>query len=148
MALDLTRFLAILLMALASGVSFSHLLQRRPKATLQGTVFLTVQQVLFRNYGVAVGTIEAAALLLTLLLVFRVRTMPIALSLAAVACACVGAMIAVWAVWINPINKTVNSWTADSMPPNWPEFRDRWHRLHEIRLALALIGLSALTAMN
>jgi hypothetical protein len=148
MALDLTRSFAILLMALACGVSFSHLLQRRPKATLPGPVFLTVQQVLLRNYGAAVGTIETGALLLTVLLVFRVRTMPTALSLAAVACVCVAAMITVWAAWINSINKTVNAWTADSMPPNWSEFRDRWHRLHEIRLALALIGLSALTAMR
>jgi hypothetical protein len=53
-------------------------------------------------------------------------------------------MIAIWAVWINGINKTVNSWTRDSLPSNWAEFRDRWHALHAARLALGLLGLGAL----
>jgi hypothetical protein len=41
-----------------SGVSFSHLLQRGPNATLSGVQFLAVQQVLLRNYGRMIGGLE------------------------------------------------------------------------------------------
>ena len=47
----LLGFLSIFLLGLVSGDSFSHLLQRGPKATLPGVQFLAVQQVLLRNYG-------------------------------------------------------------------------------------------------
>jgi hypothetical protein len=49
-----------------SGVSFSHLLQRGPNATLSGVQFLAVQQVLLRNYGRMIGGLEIAALFSTL----------------------------------------------------------------------------------
>jgi len=62
------EFLSLLLLGLATGVSFSHLLQRGPKATLSGAQFLAVQQVLLRNYGAAIGGLEVAALLSTVAL--------------------------------------------------------------------------------
>jgi len=142
--LTAVQFISFLLMALATGVVFSHMLQRVPKSTLPGPIFLSVQQILLRNYGATLGAIEAGAFVSTLVSTFLVRSRPAVLVLTATACACVAAMIAVWAVWIKPINKAVNSWSPDSMPSNWPEFRDRWHRLHTIRAGLALLGLSAL----
>jgi hypothetical protein len=48
------------------------------------------------------------------------------------------------AAWINPINKTVNSWTPESLPPNWPDFRDRWHLLHTVRFLLSAVAFGAL----
>ena len=62
----LLGFLSIFLLGLVSGVSFSHLLQRGPKATLSGVQFLAVQQVLLRNYGRVIGSLEVAALFSTL----------------------------------------------------------------------------------
>jgi hypothetical protein len=59
-------FLSIFLLGLVSVVSFSHLLQRGPKAALSGVQFLAVQQVLLRNYGRVIGVLEAAALFSTL----------------------------------------------------------------------------------
>ena len=62
----LVGFLSVFLLGLVSGVSFSHFLQRGPKRTLAPAQFLAVQQVLLRNYGPAIGGLEAAALLSTL----------------------------------------------------------------------------------
>ena len=56
-------FLATFLMALSLGVSFSHWLQRAPKATLPAEAFLQVQQVLISRYGVALGVVEVSATL-------------------------------------------------------------------------------------
>jgi hypothetical protein len=52
-------------------------------------------------------------------------------------------MVIIWAAWINPINKTVNSWTSESLPSDWANFRDRWHNLHTIRFVLSAVAFSA-----
>jgi hypothetical protein len=52
-------------------------------------------------------------------------------------------MVAIWAVWINPINKLVNSWTPERLPTTWTDFRDRWHFLHTVRLFLSVVAFSA-----
>jgi hypothetical protein len=142
--LETLAFIDLFLMALITGVSFSHLLQRGPKSELPGPQFLAVQQILLRNYGAVIGALEVTALLLAVLLAMLVRARPALFYLAAGAAACLALMIAIWAVWINGINKTVNSWMRDSLPSNWAEFRDRWHVLHAARLALGLLGLGAL----
>jgi hypothetical protein len=139
----LLGFLSIFLLGLVSGVSFSHLLQRGPKATLPGVQFLAVQQVLFRNYGRVIGGLEMAALLSTLAMAIVTWGEPAVPLLATFASGCVLLMVIIWAAWINPINKTVNSWTPESLPSNWAEFRDRWHFLHTIRLVLSAIAFSA-----
>ena len=139
----LARFLSIFLLGLVSGVSFSHLLQRGPKATLPAAHFLAVQQVLLRNYGPAMGGLEVAALLSTLAVVIVTWGEPVVPLLATLASGCVLLMVIIWAVWINPINRTVNSWTPESLPLNWETFRDRWHTLHAIRLALSAVAFSA-----
>jgi Domain of unknown function (DUF1772) len=68
---------------------------------------------------------------------------PVVRLLAVLASACVLIMVMIWAVWINPINKTVNSWTPESLPSNWADFRDRWYFLHTIRLLLSGVAFSA-----
>jgi hypothetical protein len=145
--LEILAFIDLFLMALITGISFSHLLQRGPKAELPGPQFLAVQQILLRNYGTVIGALEVAACLLAVLLAVLVRARPALFYLAAGAATCLALMIAIWAVWINGINKTVNSWTRDSLPSNWAEFRDRWHVLHAARLALGLLGLGALITL-
>jgi hypothetical protein len=137
------EFLSLLLLGLATGVSFSHLLQRGPKATLSGAQFLAVQQVLLRNYGAAIGGLEVAALLSTLALAVLTWREPVKSLLAMLACGCVVLMVTIWAVWINPINKLVNSWTPERLPANWTGFRDRWHALHTVRLVLSAVAFGA-----
>ena len=56
-------------------------------------------------------------------------------------------MIAVWAVGLNPINQSANSWTPETLPQNWEEVRERWATLHLFRLGLAAVGLSSLLSL-
>ncbi len=63
--------------------------------------------------------------------------------LATLASLCLLVMVIVWASWINPINKTVNSWAPESLPSNRADFRDRWLSLHTIRLVLSAVAFSA-----
>ena len=136
-------FVTVFLLGLVSGVSFSHLLQGGPKRTLPPAQFLAVQQILLRNYGSAVGGLEAAALVSTLARAVVTWGKPLVPVLASVASACVLVMIIIWAVGIDPINKTVNSWTPGSLPSNWADFRDRWHLLHACRFVLSVVAFGA-----
>jgi hypothetical protein len=104
--LETLAFIDLFLMALITGVSFSHLLQRGPKSELPGPQFLAVQQILLRNYGAVIGALEVTAFLLAVLLAMLVRARPALFYLAAGAAVCLALMIAIWAVWINGINKT------------------------------------------
>jgi len=142
----LVEFLSIFLLGFVSGVSFSHLLQRGPKKTLPAPQFLAIQQVLLRNYGPAVGGLEVAALFSTLAMAIVAWGHPVVPVLATLTSGCVLVMVLIWALWINPINKTVNSWTSESLPSNWADLRDRWHFLHTIRLVLSAVGFSAVIA--
>jgi len=139
----LIGFLSVFLLGLVSGVSLSHLLQRGPKATLPGAQFLVIQQVLLRNYGPSLGGLEVAALLSTLSLAIVAWGEPVAPLLATLTSGCIVLMVVIWAAWIRPINKTVNSWTPESLLSNWANFRDRWHFLHTIRLVLSAVAFGA-----
>lgn len=55
-------------------------------------------------------------------------------------------MITIWAVWIDPINKTVNSWRTETVPPDWERLRDRWHLLHAGRFILSGIAFCSVIA--
>jgi hypothetical protein len=99
----LVEFLSIVLLGLAAGVSFSHLLQRGPKATLSGAQFLAVQQVLIRNYGPAIGGLEVAALLSTLAMAILTWREPVVPFLAIVACGCVVLMVTISRMRPRPI---------------------------------------------
>lgn len=68
---------------------------------------------------------------------------PVVPFLALFASGCIVLMVTIWAAQINPINKLVNSWTPDRLPPNWAQFRDRWHYLHTVRLVLSAVAFSA-----
>src|SRR5260370_18380488 len=74
------------------------------------------------------------------------RQEPVARVLATLASSCVLVMVLIWAVWINAINKKVNSWTSESIPLNCANLRDSWHYLHAIRLAFSAVGCSAAIA--
>lgn len=143
MLLKTARFLALILLALALGVSFSHLLQAEPKATLAGFFFLDVHQVLLRHYGTVMGALALGALcavLLALLLARRERPAFVATAVSAVALA---AMLSVWAVFLHPIDREVATWTALTLPLDWEQYRGRWHGWHAVRTGLALVAFGA-----
>lgn len=48
-----------------------------------------------------------------------------------------------WALLIRPINEQVESWTDETVPTNWTQWRDRWENLHAARAVLSVVGLSA-----
>jgi uncharacterized membrane protein len=45
-----------------------------------------------------------------------------------------------------PLNKFINSWTANNYPENWKQYRSKWFNLYHVRQALNITGFVSLLA--
>lgn len=62
-------------------------------------------------------------------------------ALSAVALSCGLAEIALTLTQNVPLNKQVQSWSAEAPPADWATVRDRWMAGHRLRTGLSLVGL-------
>ena len=141
----LTEFIALLMMGVELGVSYSHMMQLPGKLQLSLSTFIAVQTVLIK-YKVGLGIVEMGSVItmvaILLLVPFRSRKFYLVL------CSLVLLVLAfaVWGVFIEPINVYIDSWTTDSYPSDWNMYRERWHFLHLVRLLLLTCSTSSLVA--
>ena len=152
------QFLALLLMGIELGVSYSHLMQLPGKSQLSVATFIAVQTVLIQ-YKLGLGIAEIGSFLAMLVILWLVRnghltgansirptcpskTLTFRLTLSALLM--LVAAFLVWGIFIEPINAIVDTWTASSFPENWTLYRDRWHLFHIVRLILLTVGMSSL----
>lgn len=142
--LRLAQFLALLLMGIELGVSYSHFLQMPGKAELSPAVLILVQTVLIQ-YKVGLGVIEVGTMvaMLTILWLGRHQWQLVWLTVGALLL--LVSAFGVWAAFIEPINQAVDTWAvASSVPANWEGYRDRWHQFHLLRLGLLTLSTSSL----
>ncbi len=137
------QFIALLLMGIELGVSYSHLMQLPGKSQLSVAMFIAVQTVLIQ-YKIGLGVVEIGLFLAMLIILWLVRTKTLTFRLTLGALLMLVAAFLVWGVFIEPINAVVDTWTADSFPNDWTSYRDRWHLFHIVRLALLTVGMSSL----
>ena len=137
------QFIALLLMGIELGVSYSHLMQLPGKSQLSVAMFIAVQTVLIQ-YKIGLGIAEIGSFLAMLVILWLVRTKTLSFRLTLGALLMLIAAFSVWGVFIKPINAVVDTWTASSFPENWMLYRDRWHLFHLARLILLTIGMSGL----
>lgn len=137
------QFIALLLMGIELGVSYSHLMQLPGKSQLSVAMFIAVQTVLIQ-YKIGVGIAEIGSFLAMLVILWLVRTKTLTFRLTLSAFLMLVAAFSVWGVFIEPINTVVDTWTASSYPTNWTQYRDRWHLFHIARLVLLTVGMSSL----
>ena len=137
------QFIALLLMGIELGISYSHLMQLPGKSQLSVTMFIAVQTVLIQ-YKIGLGVVEIGSFLAMLIILWLVRTKTLTFCLTLGALLMLIAAFLVWGVFIEPINAVVDTWTANSFPDNWTSYRDRWHLFHIVRLILLTVGTSSL----
>lgn len=137
------QFIALLLMGIELGVSYSHLMQLPGKSQLSVAMFIAVQTVLIQ-YKIGLGVVEIGSFLAMLIILWLVRTKTLTFYLTLGAFLMLVAAFLVWRVFIEPINAVVDTWTANSFADNWTSYRDRWHLFHLVRLVLLTIGTSSL----
>lgn len=137
------QFVALLLMGIEAGVSYSHLMQLSGKAQLSLATFITVQNVLIK-YKIGVGIVEIGLFLAMLAILWLIPIQSLRFRLTLVALLTLVTTFIVWVVFIEPINTAIASWTVDSFPDDWMLLRQRWHLFHIVRLVLLTIGMSSL----
>ena len=137
------QFVALLMMSIELGVSYSHLMQLPGKLQLSVTSFIAVQTVLIQ-YKLGLGIVEIGSFLAMIVILWLVRIKTLTFRLTLGALLMLIAAFLVWGIFIEPINAIVDTWTSSSFPENWTLYRDRWHLFHIVRLVLLTIGISSL----
>ena len=142
MELQLVRFLALLLVALALAPALAHLMELPNKIRLPGEQYLTVQQW-YRGWN-RLGIIVIAALVSTLALTLMVRGRDGEFAWALAACVFIALTQVVFWAFTFPVNRKTSNWTL--MPQNWDALRHRWEYSHAASAALTLLALVCLIA--
>ena len=135
----------LILAAAAVLAPMAHVLELPSTLTLDGPLWVAIQQHLYRGWGPVIGgPIEVAALATTLALLFirRGRRETGLLTLAAALAYC--GMIVTFFVFNNPVNSAVNTWTPASYPSDWQSYRARWETGHALAALLSLFALGVL----
>jgi hypothetical protein len=144
MVANIFRLISLLCAALIAGVAFCHVLELPNKMTLPAATWLNVQQVLYRGFGSKAGSIEVAAVVSTLVLLFLIRKRRMSFVLTLIASVCFVAGLVIWFMVVNPVNLLVDSWTVTSLPADWTDARNQWEYGHATHAALFIVGLVAL----
>ena len=132
----------LILAFIATTAPLAHVLELPAKLSLDGSLWLLVQQQLYRGWGPLFGPIEIAALLSSMALAFSLQAEWRTYAVAAV---CYGLMLACFFLFNDPVNQAVNSWTVASLPGTWPSYRVRWELGHALSALFSIIAFAGLT---
>jgi uncharacterized BrkB/YihY/UPF0761 family membrane protein len=133
---------SLLLTAVVMAGAFAHLLELPAKMKLNGSEYLTVQQ-LYRGWAL-LGIVIYAALVTMLVLAVMVRDNRRAWRLVVTAILCtVAAQVVFWA-FTYPVNQETRNWTL--LPGHWQRLRIRWEFSHAVGAVLEFSALVALVA--
>ena len=129
----------------ATLTPLAHVLELPNKLALDGTLWLAVQQNLYRGWGPFLGApVEIGALTTSLGLLFARWARAPERWLTIVAVAAYAVMLATFFVLNAPVNDAVNDLTPATLPNDWPTYRMRWEIGHALAALMAIIGLAAL----
>jgi hypothetical protein len=145
MFLDAWYFVTVTLTALLMGSTFCHVLEMPAKLKVEGALWMTLQQTLYRTFATVGGFIEIAAILAAIVLAFLMRENRPAFYLNLLAAISLAvAFFVVWIFFTNAVNVQVFKWTADNLPADWTRWRMQWEYSHAVRFILQLVSFSAL----
>ena len=140
-----TQLVALLLMGVEVGVSYSHFMQWAGKLTLDKETFLIVQNDLIQ-YFIGMGFVEIPLMVLLAVIALLVRQRRAVLVLTLMALGCCLLAFGVWGFLIEPINQQIDGKTLAQLPANWSQLRNQWHVYHFVRVILYTVGMVALSA--
>jgi hypothetical protein len=139
------RWVNLIFAIVAALPPLAHVLELPNKLTLDGTIWLAVQQQLYRGWGPFLGgPAEIGALATSLVLLVARRADAKCWRPTLIAAMAYAAMIATFFVFNAPVNGAVREWTPASLPNDWPAYRLRWEAGHAIAAVLSVAGLIAL----
>lgn len=139
------RWANLLLAILAALPPLAHVLELPNKLALDGKIWLSVQQNLYRGWGpILGGPAEIGALASTLILLAEGRTAGRTQRLRVIAAFAYAAMLVAFFVFNAPVNEALNGWTSATLPADWATYRLRWEAGHALAALMSVVGLVAL----
>jgi hypothetical protein len=124
--------------AVQTGVSFAHWMQMAGKLSLTVDTYALVQNSVI-VYRSKIVWLEIPTFLLSIVGLAVYWRWPKPRMILGLAVISLLAIFGVWAVFIEPINVSVRTWTAASHPADWQSARLLWHEWHLVRLFLMSI---------
>ena len=141
---SIIRFLNIVLASLLAGVSFGIWIGFNP-LDLSPSTYVEQQQNMLQALKVLMISLVVIAAMITIASAFlQKKNKPVFIALL-IAAAFFIACILITRFGIKSIDDMVMTWTADSLPDNWTEFRDKWWSLHIMRTIAELAALFLVT---
>ena len=141
------RFVNLLLVALTFGLTWCHVMEIPGKLRLNGPEWLSVQHNLYVAFGGPVGApIEVAAILLTWVVLWRVRSRRAAAAWTLMAAICATLGLIVWFLLVSPMNGIIADLTPSTLSADWTTVRDQWEIGHAVHALMFGFGFGALVA--
>jgi len=129
---------------IATTAPIAHALEMISELTLDGPLWLGIQQHLYRGWGEIFGPVEIVAFLSTLALLVVTRRHRSSRRAYLVALVCYAAMLADFFVLNRPVNEAVRDWTPVTLPSNWSDYRLRWEIGHSLTALFSVIAFVTL----
>jgi hypothetical protein len=141
MVLRTTRFLAVVLTALALVPAGAHLFELPNKIGLSQEHYFIVQGI-YRGWALF-GLVLFPAVRVDLVLAILQRHAPAPFWLALTGFLAMAATLAIFFTWTYPANVATSNWMV--APADWAELRRHWEYAHATNAVLTLIALCAVT---
>lgn len=142
MAMNIIRFVLLVLMALLVGSMFGILIGYNP-ASLSASAYVEQHQNAVRSLNTLFPVMGAISIALSAVLAARSGANRRAryLLLAAVLLMLVAALVTRFGN--QPINAIVMTWSSQVQPANWEQLRDQWWQWHVVRTIAAILAFSS-----
>jgi len=138
------RNIALVVAFLATLGPIAHLLELPSKLTLDGALWLSIQQNLYRGWGTLFGPVEIAALLCSLALFLWTKGDRGHRNGYLIAVVCYLSMIAYFFLFNDVVNQALNHWTAATLPHDWTRYRLKWETGHALAALFSVVAFVVL----
>jgi hypothetical protein len=129
------NFLALAFTALALVPYGAHLFALPNKIAMTQEHYFVAQSV-YAGWS-RFAFVLIPAMLINIVFAWMLRGQRPAFALAAAACLCMAATLAIFFVWTYPANVATQNWT--SVPADWAELRRQWEYSHAVNALLAIL---------
>jgi len=138
------RTVALIIAFLATTAPIAHLLELPSKLALDGPLWLSVQQHLYRGWTSFYSPVAFIALAFSLALFLGTRRDPEHRKAYLVAAFCYLSMILYFFLFNDWVNQTLSNWTAATLPANWTEYRLKWETGYALAALFSIIAFVTL----
>jgi hypothetical protein len=147
MAVNMLRFIVLLLAALSLTMESAHVLELPQKMQYDAQLYAAVNTTLYKYFAVIGGIYQIGSIAAAGLLAWVVRKRGLSFGWTLFGALSLLLAFVVWLAVVAPVNGQISDavrMAPDSVPALWMALRSRWEYGHAAGFVLQLIGLSAL----